>query len=100
MTGLKRVSSVRQVAAVLGVLLIGGCGGGSEEVATAAAVDVTDVGLQGPRAIVYDAAADVYLVSNVSGGGLEEDENGFVSRISPDGAILSLQWMPSPGSPG
>lgn len=98
MTGLNRLSSARQVTAVLGALLIGGCGSGSDEVATVAAVDVTDIGLQGPRAIVYDAAADVYLVSNVSGGGLDEDENGFVSRISPDGEILSLQWMPSPGS--
>ena len=79
-------------------LLIAGCADGSTDEGVGAAIEVAAVGLQGPRAIVYDAVADVYLVSNVSGGLLDEDENGFVSRVSPDGEVLSLQWMPSPGS--
>ncbi len=78
-----------------------GCGGGGEPLVeeTIAAVEVADAGLQGPRAIIYDAAADVYLVSNVNGNPLEEDENGFVSRVSPDGEVLALEWIPSDGEP-
>jgi hypothetical protein len=76
------------------VLLVGCSGGGEEEETTIAGVDVADVGLQSPRAIIYDSEADVYLVSNITGGALEEDETGFVSRISPEGEVLALQWIP------
>ena len=83
----------------LAVLLTAGCGSAEPVVEeTVAAVEVAGAGLQGPRAIVYDAAADVYLVSNVNGNPLEEDENGFVSRISPDGEVLALEWIPNQGS--
>ena len=63
-----------------------------------AGVEVVDVGLQAPRAVIYDVAADVYLVSNMNGGPLDEDENGFISRISPDGEVLALNWIPNVGS--
>ena len=77
------------------LVLLTGCGGtGEEGETTIAAVDVSYVGLQGPRAIIHDAEADVYLVSNIAGGPLEEDEAGFVSRISPEGEVLDLQWIP------
>ncbi len=95
----KQFSAVRLLAPLVGLSVLAGCGdAGPDAEVSAAAVEVADVGLQGPRAIIYDAAADVYLVSNVNGGLLDEDENGFVSRISPDGEVLSLQWIPSAGS--
>ena len=84
---------------MLALLPVAGCGGGEPAVEeTVAAVEVAGAGLRGPRAIIYDAAADVYLVSNVNGHPLEEDENGFVSRVSPDGEMLALEWIPSEGS--
>lgn len=84
---------------LLGVLLLAGCGGGDEPIVeeTFAGVEVADAGLSSPRAIVYDAAADVYLVSNVNGNPLEEDENGFISRVSPEGEVLELEWLPAAG---
>lgn len=97
---LSRSTQLRVVVPTTALLLVAGCGDAStvEEPTTAAAVEVADAGLQGPRAIIYDAAADVYLVSNINGNPLEEDENGFVSRVSPDGEVLELEWIPSAGS--
>jgi sugar lactone lactonase YvrE len=49
-------------------------------------------GFDAPEAAVHDPVADVYLVSNV--GDLFSDANdGFISRLSPDGTILDLRWI-------
>jgi hypothetical protein len=52
-----------------------------------------DVGLSAPSAALYDPTADVYLVSNVGGGLADADNDGFISRVSPDGAMLELRWI-------
>ncbi len=99
MSLLKPFLRVRVQIPVAVLVVATGCGeGGSSDEGPVAAVEVADAGLQGPRAIIYDQTSDVYLVSNVSGDPLEEDENGFVSRISPDGEVLSQQWIPNVGS--
>lgn len=98
MSFLNQSPATRAPIPVAILFLIVGCGEGSSVDESVSFVEVADVGLQGPRAIVYDAIADVYLVSNVNGGPLDEDENGFVSRISPEGEVLSAQWIPSVGS--
>jgi hypothetical protein len=59
----------------------------------AAPVRVSGVGFATPESVLHDAAADVYLVSNINGSPLEKDDNGFVSRVSPDGAVLDLKWI-------
>ena len=46
-----------------------------------------------PESVLYDAKADVYLVSNVNGGPNAADGNGFISRISPDGSKVDLKWI-------
>ena len=46
-----------------------------------------------PENLVYDSVADVYLVSNMGGGGPARDDNGFISRVSPDGTILDARWI-------
>lgn len=52
-------------------------------------------GFRTPRAVIHDAEADVYLVSNVNGdpAAADDDDNGFISRVSPDGEILELRWI-------
>jgi SMP-30/gluconolaconase/LRE-like protein len=52
-----------------------------------------DVGLAKPESIVYDADGDRYLVSNINGGALAKDDNGFVSVLSPDGQLTTLKWI-------
>ena len=46
-----------------------------------------------PESVLYDAKADVYLVSNVNGGPNAADGNGFISRVSPDGSKVDLKWI-------
>jgi hypothetical protein len=40
-----------------------------------------------PESILVDSKNDQYLVSNI------KDNNGFISRVAPDGKILELKWL-------
>ena len=60
-------------------------------------IEIGDVGLESPRAVIHDPVADMYLVSNVSGGPLEENDSGFISRFSPDGELDQLAWIQTVG---
>src|SRR5689334_5070452 len=46
---------------------------------------VSDVGFKTPESVLYDARADVYLVSNIDGSPLGVDDSAFISRVRPDG---------------
>ena len=61
---------------------------GSEPVRT-----IANVGFDEPENLVYDAASDVYLVSNIVGDPAARDNNGFISRVSPEGRIVTLKWI-------
>jgi streptogramin lyase len=51
-------------------------------------------GFQTPESVVHDPVMDWYLVSNVGvGNPAALDHNGFISKVSPDGAILELHWI-------
>jgi hypothetical protein len=50
-------------------------------------------GLNQPENLVYDSVADVFLVSNMGGGDTAHDDNGFISRIGPDGRVLQPRWI-------
>jgi len=50
-------------------------------------------GLQGPESALYDSQADVYLVSNINGGATDKDDNGFISRVAPDGKNYETRWI-------
>ena len=54
---------------------------------------VRGVGLASPKAVLYDAQSDVYLVSNVDGGLADADGKGFISKLAPDGSLLELKWI-------
>lgn len=54
---------------------------------------IASVGFDEPENLVYDSVADVYLVSNIVGQPAARDDNGFVSRVSPDGRVLALKWI-------
>jgi sugar lactone lactonase YvrE len=49
-------------------------------------------GFQAPESAVHDPAKDVIYVSNVNGKLGGKDGNGFVSRLSPDGKVIELEW--------
>lgn len=54
---------------------------------------VKDAGFQTPESVLHDAVADVYLVSNINGSPLAKDDNGFISRLAPNGEVLTLKWI-------
>ncbi|HET8654298.1 MAG TPA: hypothetical protein VFL93_02105 [Longimicrobiaceae bacterium] len=54
---------------------------------------ITVSGLASPETALWDSVADVYLVSNVNGGATDEDHNGFIARVSPDGRVMQRKWI-------
>ncbi len=53
----------------------------------------TVVGFLTPESVLDDSAQDIYFVSNINGGPLAKDNNGFISRLRPDGAIEILKFI-------
>ena len=54
---------------------------------------VKDVGLSGPECVIHYEAEDVYLASNINGGPVTVDGNGYISKINPDGSVKELKWI-------
>jgi sugar lactone lactonase YvrE len=52
-----------------------------------------ECGFKTPESILLDADRDIYLVSNINGQPTEKDNNGFISRVSPEGRIDTLKWI-------
>ena len=46
-----------------------------------------------PESVLYDSVMDVYVVSNINGAPVDRDDNGFLSRVAPDGRVLELRWV-------
>lgn len=74
-------------------LLLAACARGDEATAGAQAISIADVGFRTPESVLHDPVSDVYLVSNINGGPLTKDDNGFISRLRPDGTLESLTWI-------
>ena len=54
----------------------------------------TPSGFTQPEAVRYDPDQDVYFVSNFGPGDAQaKDNNGFISRMTPDGQIQQLQFI-------
>jgi len=49
--------------------------------------------LQGPESARYDRDLDIWFVSNVNGTAIQKDNNGYISRLRPDGAPYSLKFI-------
>jgi sugar lactone lactonase YvrE len=45
-------------------------------------------GIMTPESVLYDAAADRYLVSNINGSTTGVDNNGYITEISGDGKVI------------
>src|SRR5262245_50674756 len=71
---------------------IDAAGTGSGSAPSGGPISVT--GFSTPESVIHDADADVYLVSNINGGAVEADDNGFISRVSPEeNKITELKWI-------
>ena len=57
-----------------------------------AAVTVKE-GLATPESVFYDAETDTYLVSNINGAPTDKDNNGYISELSPEGAVVKAKLV-------
>ena len=90
----------RSARIAAGLIVLIGCGGEAEpetpareETMQSEAIDIREVGFMTPESVLHDEEADIYLVSNVNGGPLDEDSNGFISRLAPTGDVVALKWI-------
>jgi hypothetical protein len=49
--------------------------------------------LQGPESARYDRDLDVWFVANINGEVLKKDNNGYISRLRPDGTPYSVKFI-------
>ena len=56
------------------------------------ALPITE-GFSTPESVFYDADSDVYLVTNINGEPAGADDNGYITKISPDGKISEAKWI-------
>jgi sugar lactone lactonase YvrE len=88
------------------VALLGGCardnGEATSDTATGSAdapatydrAAVIEGGFQTPEAVRFDAADDVFFISNINGGPGAKDNNGFIARVRAEGGqIDSLKFI-------
>lgn len=65
-----------------------------EAAAPAAPAKVSEAtGLSTPESVLWDAEQQVWFVSNIDGSPVAKDGNGFISRLTADGAIDSLHFV-------
>ena len=50
-------------------------------------------GFSHPESVDLDIPHQVLYVSNLNGGPLDKDGNGFISKLSRDGKLLELKWI-------
>lgn len=52
--------------------------------------------LQAPESVIFDEKRNVLYVSNINGGPMDKDDNGFIARVSLQGEIIELKWFTDP----
>ncbi|HSD91363.1 MAG TPA: hypothetical protein VLB44_27755 [Kofleriaceae bacterium] len=50
-------------------------------------------GFQTPESVLYDGPSDTYYVSNINGEALGVDDNGYISKVSPEGKVTEAKWI-------
>jgi sugar lactone lactonase YvrE len=56
-------------------------------------------GLMAPESAVYNATSNILYVSNINGGPMDRDGNGFISKLSLDGKVVEAQWVTGLNAP-
>ena len=59
----------------------------------------SDTLLRVPESVYLDSKANTLYVSNIDGKSNEKDGKGFISKLSPDGKIVTLQWASGLNAP-
>jgi sugar lactone lactonase YvrE len=82
-------SVTRRAAATfaLPVLALAACGG-REGASADAPRAVVSTGLSTPESVLWDAERHLWYVSNINGSPVAKDDNGYIVRLTADGAIM------------
>ncbi len=89
----EKVLTLSLIALFCGTLaLITACARPSTS-AESSRITIENVGFKTPESVEYYAAEDVYLVTNINGSGLAADDNGFISKVRPNGEVIDLKWI-------
>lgn len=52
-----------------------------------------------PESVLYDAEREVIYITNINGGALDIDGNGTISKFSPEGMPIDLDWITGLNAP-
>lgn len=64
------------------------CGEKTASLASDAPIAVVSEGLSTPESVLWDATRNLWYISNINGSPTEKDDNGYIVRVSADGAKL------------
>src|SRR5215813_10716960 len=83
---------------ILSVVLTGACKKADQNPPAAAAPatpsKVAQIdSLQTPESVLWDQSQDVYFVSNINGNPNAKDNNGFISKLSPEAGPTTLHFI-------
>lgn len=53
----------------------------------------TQEGIDGPESVYYHPETDRLYVSNMAGGSTDQDGNGWISILEPDGTVVEKKWV-------
>jgi sugar lactone lactonase YvrE len=59
----------------------------------------SDTVLRIPESVLFDSKANVLYISNIDGKSGEKDGKGFISKMSPDGKVIALEWATGLNAP-
>ncbi|MFZ6014466.1 MAG: ATP-binding protein, partial [Bacteroidota bacterium] len=59
----------------------------------------TDSVFRVPESVLFDSKANLLYVSNIDGKSNEKDGKGFISKLSPDGKIIAMEWATGLNAP-
>ena len=94
-------SAILRLTLLTTLILATGCAGGGANFSPVQSSPVWMVteGLQTPESAYFDEASGVVFISNVAGDPAQKDGNGWISKVTPDGRIITAQWVTGLNAP-
>jgi sugar lactone lactonase YvrE len=60
---------------------------------TAVQLWATDSVMKTPESVLFDKSRNIIYVANINGMPTDKDKNGFISKLTPDGKVETLEWV-------
>jgi sugar lactone lactonase YvrE len=93
-TNAKKGCIMNVICLAISIAVLAGVAAGSAEADSRVAKKLWETaGFKTPESALYDAEAGVVYVSNVNGDATAKDGNGFISKVSPAGKVVAMEWV-------